>query len=182
MSLVRPNAARLPGHDVRDQVAGRQLAHGLEVEVGRIVDVEAERLIGAVADGVGGVLAARGLQRGEGAVRVVEQRGELARAREGLLGLPGHVAVGDHQHAAAGDLDLELALLGLRDVGAGDEQGERRIEDALTGPVFVIDYPASICPLKIPDSSAVASARAKRTSASISTASSRSTMAGKAST
>ena len=61
------SAIRLPGISIADR---------LEVDERRVVDPQPERLVGAVADRVGGVLAARALDRGEGPARA--RRGAAA--------------------------------------------------------------------------------------------------------
>src|SRR5688572_3631260 len=53
------------GHRIGDQVARHQMADSLEREVRRVVDAQPEGLIGAVAHGVAGVLAARALDGDE---------------------------------------------------------------------------------------------------------------------
>src|SRR3990170_3612032 len=60
------------GHDrhrIGDQVAGHQHPHALQVDEARVVDAEAEGLVGPIADGVAGVLPAGALDGGEGAAR-----------------------------------------------------------------------------------------------------------------
>src|SRR5262245_54235051 len=68
--LVHPAHDRVEGghdgHRVRDQVARHHHAHRLEVDERRVVDPHPERLVRAVADHVGGVLAARALDPGVG--------------------------------------------------------------------------------------------------------------------
>ena len=67
MAIV--SAIRLPGISSADR---------LEVEERRVVDPQPERLVGAVADGVARVLAARALDRDEGAARAGRGAGAAA--------------------------------------------------------------------------------------------------------
>src|SRR6185295_10066350 len=73
------------GHDrhrVSKQVAGQERADGLEVDEARVVDLEPERLVGAVADGVRAEQPARRLDGRPGAARPwPEQPGQLGHDR-----------------------------------------------------------------------------------------------------
>ena len=62
--IAMVSAIRWPGISSADR---------LEVDERRVVDPQPERLVGAVADGVGGVLAARALDRGVGPARARPQ-------------------------------------------------------------------------------------------------------------
>src|SRR4029079_12283130 len=115
------------GHDrhrVGDQVARHQDADRLEVDERGVVDPHPERLVGAVADHVGSVLAARPLDRGVGPTGSrTEQPRELGHDRavghlvealvddpEALLDLvdPDEVASQAVALVPGGDVEVEL--------------------------------------------------------------------------
>ena len=60
-----------------------------------------------------------------------------------------HAGVDPHDAAAVGKLatDLGFDIEGKHPDVIKNEVFEEKVEDALVGPIFVIDYPASICPL-----------------------------------
>jgi hypothetical protein len=78
VSLIHSAHDRIEGghdrHRVGDQVALHEQSDGLEVEVRRVVDAHPERLVGAVADDVRRVLAARAFDRAVGAARARPQQ------------------------------------------------------------------------------------------------------------